>query len=286
MMDRHSRWLFALLAVSVLAGCSTQKASEEAGAQAAQKTEKAKQVQQPAESKTAPTSGPLACAQNPAPFWETKVGAPQGTVNPQAPVRLNIPEGLKAIEPPAQASKPVEGGTCEGAVYSSATQSLVGRGRAFPMCCKAKAQGSDFTVGCMNARGCTLSVPTPKGVQQVNSMDELTKAIGTVDTAAEAIGLAALYDHNVWVPYGGHVDDEIAKTGTFFKWAPVRDKPVEVQAEEHPWGWVLRLPAYRQCGCHHDLYRVTYRVTRDGGVCRLGEKPQAIARAQTSVCID
>lgn len=288
--------------VATIAACSTpnpkpgstqqgQQGDESSGPgqQQAQQSEPAQKSE--AAAQQAPESGEFACAQDPAPIGSVKVEAPYGEVHPETPpLRFDLPDGLAGLEPPKEAGQPVgqpgEGGTCEKPIYSTESQSLLSRGRAFSRCCEGAPKDADFVVGCMVARSCTLDVPTVKGVQSVRTLEELREAVAPIETVAEAVGMAAVYDRQVWVPYGSDVEARVAKINKWFKWFPLQEEPVAVQAEEHPWGWVLRLPAYRDCGCQHHLYRVAYRVTHDGQVCRLAEKPEAVAYAQTSICID
>jgi hypothetical protein len=293
MVVQHTLRVLACFLVATSVACSKpepkpDETRETNETQETQATAENEQEQAQEQAATPPTSGEYACADSAPSMDDVEVEAPSAEklATPAPELRFELPEALEGLEPPDEAKQPIETTWCEKAQGASQTEALLTDGRAFTKCCTAEPKGADFQVGCMMARGCSLELPNTTGKRAISTADELAEAVAPVDSVAEAMGLVAVQDQNVWVPYGPDADKLVADTNRWFGWYPLQEGPVKVEAEEHAWGYVLRVPAYAQCGCSHHLYKVAYRVTKDGTVCRLGEKPKVVAYAQKNICID
>lgn len=141
------------------------------------------------------------------------------------------------------------------------------------LCCTRDAQDG-FRRGCMfpsmcfvqDERGRTAATPT-----------ELAVLIGTVSTAAQALGTVALAFPEVLSPSA----IETANVG----WARISDVPAyEIQEEAD--GFLVRAPVSPFCGCDHPVLRATFYVSR-GGCVRLSSEPAVrIASPTITACVD
>lgn len=287
MAVRQTLRVLTCLLVATSVACSRPEPKPDEAEQP-EMTEESEEKEQAQEAVAPPTSGPHACADSPKSLADVKVVAPSAEqLAAKTPdLQFELPEALDGLEAPDEANKPIETTWCEKAQGATQTEALLTDGRVFTKCCTAEPKGADFTSGCMMARGCSLELPNTTGKRAISTKAELAEAVAPVDSVAEAIGLVAVHDRRAWVPYGPGAEQIVADTNRWFDWFPLQDEPVSVDAEEHPWGYVLRVPAYERCGCSHHLYRVAYRVTSDGEVCRLGEAPTVVGYSQKNICID
>jgi hypothetical protein len=209
-------------------------------------------------------------------------GAPPGTAPRlgDAPVAMTVPA--------AAAVTALAAGACEQPVTPTAAQALAGGRDGVALCCEQRAQGGEpFMRGCRAARACRVVLRSAGGTRVVvDSAAQLVAAVAPVDTTAKAIGLVALLDRDVWLPFADGEREQLAGLSMRYGWQPYADAPVGVEVEEHAWGFVVRAPTVPSCGCGHHLVRRSFRVERSGAVCAVDEPEVALAFATTGLCID
>jgi hypothetical protein len=151
--------------------------------------------------------------------------------------------------------------------------------------CCASGVASPFRRGCDDASACRLVVPAGGGHRAVTSEADLAAALAPIDSPAEAVGLVALLHPEVQIPFGEDHATVLSEYAQLYRWQPYSAAPIAVEAETYSWGFAVRVPVVRFCGCRHGFVRVAYRVGRDGAVCRMDEPPLPIAYAHGDTCI-
>lgn len=200
---------------------------------------------------------------------------------------VDLPDALQGHRPPTPAeAAELATGFCESPYTPTDAQGLVRPAAPSALCCETNRGDGDFVIGCMMARSCSVVVASPEGPVEIASAAALAEAVAPVDSAAEAVGVAAMQFREIWVPTGADFGEKVAELVDAYGWVPVVDGPVAVQAERLGAGWRLRLPAYQTCGCQHHLFLVDYWVGDDGTACRAAGDPTPVAYGTRGICID
>lgn len=200
---------------------------------------------------------------------------------PDAPVVPMMVEGfLNRFAGDEELRKAAKG---KRVVALPALASLATRGTAVRMACGSKGD-SDYTWGCKAAEACTLVLQVGPVIHQLDQHDQLAPLLAPVTSQAEALGLLALQDHDLFLPLTPAEKRAWKEEAQGYHTVGPRAPWVEI--EDHDTGWVIRVPRKVGCGCEHDLVRRAWWVSRDGSSCPIVEDPLPLAQKVDPVCVD
>ena len=198
------------------------------------------------------------------------------------------PPSLPTIELPFEVRKDLAGPeVAPGCLLAGRALDQLAAPEAVIPCCairpkNARDEAKGFTRGCLAPIVCSYRI----GEREVHTREELARTLGPIATAARAIGVVSVLVPDVFVPISPAERTAASQLASRFGWRRVAGAPRSVEVEQRGDGFVVRVPAYRRCGCRHPLWRVAYRVDRQGAVCPAAEPPALLAAPSRAVCVD